>query len=385
MSSSSSQSSNDYSYSLLDIIATIFRWRKMIILLAIVVAIGTAIITLTLPNYYKATATFMPINEDREMFSMGASDNSLYGDKDAVDRILIMGESPLVVNKMVNTFNLAERYNIDASTPKGKDKLSKRFLKLLTVKKNQYSGIELSIEDTDPEQAAIMVDSMLYYIQDFYKQATLNSKRELVQVYESALKDNKLELAQMMDSLVLLRSKYKIYDVKTQGEELGKLAVETEALLAESRYKLNVYNSSGGQTDSAIIMRANIEGLNQKLSLLRAQATDSNSGISLARFNEGRDKILDFEMRIEAASENVASMQKKYAQFKAQVITDKNAIIILDPVQIPFVKSYPSRSIIVLGATFLAIVLGALAAILLDMYKSINWAEILTDKSKEEK
>lgn len=387
MSSSSSQSNADYNYSLLDIIGTIFRWRKMIILLTVIVLIGTAIITLCIPNYYKAVATFMPINEEREMFSSGSStqNNSLYGDKDAIDRLLIMAESPLVIGKMVTTFNLAERYDIDASTPQGQDKVNKRFFKMLKVKKNQYSGIEISIEDTDPKEAARMVDSMLFYIQDFYKQSTAQSKKELVEVYEKAIQENKEELSIMMDSLIMLRSKYKIYDVKTQGEELGKLAVETEALLAESRYKLNIYNASGGQTDSAIIMRANIEGLTQKLSLLRATAEDTNSGISLARFNQGRDKILDYETRIEAASENLAAMQKKYAQFKAQVVTDKNAIIILDPVQIPFIKSYPSRSIMVLGAGFLALVLGCLGAILLDMYKSVNWTEVLSDKKQQEK
>ena len=373
-------SSSPQTYSLLDIIGTLYRWRKMIALLVIIVAIGTAIITLFIPNYYKATATFMPINEEREMFGANAMNNSLYGDKDAVDRMLVLSESPQVLGKMIQTFDLAKRYNIDASTPKGQDKVTKRLLKLYKVKKNQYSGLQIAIEDTDPEFAAKMVDSALYFIQDFYKQATLSAKEEMLQMYENSLKTEKAEVDKMMDSLIQLRYKYKIYDVKTQGEELGRLAVETEALLAESRYKLNVYNT--GNRDSAVIMRANIEGLSQKLTMLRAAASDSSSGISLSLFNEGRDRILDFETRIEAASENVAAMQKKYVQFKAQVMTDKHALIVLDPVQIPFVKSYPGRSIMVLGAAFLALVLGALAAILLDMYKSINWNDVLNKKSE---
>jgi hypothetical protein len=114
--------------------------------------------------------------------------------------------------------------------------------------------------------------------------------------------------------------------------------------------------------------------------MLRADNSDSATAINLARFNEGRDLVLDYETRIKAASENLGDMQKQYAQFKAQANSQASTIIILDPVQVPKIKSYPGRSLMVIGATFLAFVLGALAAIVLDMYRRVNWQKIFDNQ-----
>ena len=184
-------------------------------------------------------------------------------------------------------------------------------------------------------------------------------------------------------SIAMLRTRYSIYDVKKQSELLGSLVVEAEANLSESRSKLKIYSQGGGKQDSIVNLRARIEGLEQTLVMLRADNSDSATAINLARFNEGRDLVLDYEKQIEAASENLGDMQKQFAQFRAQANSLASSIIVLDPVQIPKIKSYPSRSILVIGAAFLALVLGSIAAIVLDMYARIDWAVVLGKKSEE--
>lgn len=370
----------EFSYSLLDVVATLYRWRKMIAILMAAVAAGSVVITLLLSDYYTAFATFMPANEEKELFSDApSSNNGLYGDDDAVDRLLIFSESPILIANMMRIFDLPTKYGIDASSPKGQDKVAKRFLKLYNVKKNQYSGIEISIQDTDPKLAAAMADTLLVQLQALYSDATRQNKRQLIATYETALLDKKAEIRQLSDSIALLRTRYSIYDVKKQSELLGSLVVEAEAELSESRSKLQIFRQ-GGKRDSIVNVEAKIAGLTQMLEMLRADNSDSATAINLARFNEGRDLVLDYETRIKAASENLGDMQKQYAQFKAQANSQASTIIILDPVQVPKIKSYPGRSLMVIGATFLAFVLGALAAIVLDMYRRVNWQKIFDNQ-----
>lgn len=379
------QGKNEFSYSLLDVVGTVYRWRKMVGMLVALVTAGAVGVTLLLPNYYKAYATFMPANEEKELFSeVAGANNGLYGDDDAVDRLLIFSESPQLVGAMIRIFDLPTRYGIDASSPQGQDKVAKRFLKMYQVKKNPYSGIEVSIEDTDPAQAAKMVDTLLVQLQTLYAAATRGNKQQIIATYEAALVDKKAEIRALTDSITVLRARYSIYDVKKQSELLGSLVVEAEAELSEARSKLNIYNQGGGKRDSVVNLQAKIAGLEQTLRTLRAEATDSSSAINLARFNEGRDLVLDYETQIKAASENLGDMQKQYAQFRAQANSQASSIIILDPVQLPKIKSYPARSIMVLGAAFLAFVLGCGAAIILDMYKRIDWNAVL-GKDAEQK
>lgn len=368
----------EFSYSLLDVVGTLYRWRKLIGMLVGVVTAGAVVITLLMSNYYKAFATLMPANEEKELFAEAAgANNGLYGDDDAIDRLMIFAESPMLIGGMIRIFDLPNRYGIDASTPKGQDKVAQRFLKLYKVKKNPYSGIEISIEDTDPLFAAKMMDTLLVELQRVYAAATFSNKQQLLATYEAALVDKKREIKTLTDSISMLRTRYSIYDVKKQSELLGSLVVEVEATLSESRSKLRIYSQSGGKQDSIVNLRARIEGLEQTLIMLRADNSDSATAINLARFNEGRDLVLDYEKQIEAASENLGDMQKQFAQFRAQANSLASSIIVLDPVQIPKIKSYPSRSILVLGAAFLALVLGAIAAIVLDMYRRVDWAAVL--------
>lgn len=374
----------EFSYSLLDVVGTLYRWRKLIAVLVGGVTAGAIVITLMLSNYYKAFATLMPANEEKELFAETAgANNGLYGDDDAIDRLMIFAESPMLIGGMIRIFDLPTRYGIDVSTPQGQDKVAQRFLKLYKVKKNPYSGIEVSIEDTDPLFAAKMMDTLLVELQRVYAAATFSNKQQLLATYEAALVDKKSEIKALTDSIAMLRTRYSIYDVKKQSELLGSLVVEAEANLSESRSKLRIYSQGGGKQDSIVNLRARIEGLEQTLVMLRADNSDSATAINLARFNEGRDLVLDYEKQIEAASENLGDMQKQFAQFRAQANSLASSIIVLDPVQIPKIKSYPSRSIMVLGAAFLALVLGSIAAIVLDMYARIDWAVVLGKKSEE--
>ena len=362
-------------------VGTLWRWRKMIGILVGVSVVGTVVVSLLLSDYYTAYATFVPGNEDKQLFSEnGGKNNSLYGDDDAIDRALIFAESPQLIGHMIRTFSLAERYGVDVSTPKGQDKVAKRFMKLYKVKKNQYSGIEISIQDTDPQLAATMVDSALRHIEHLYRDATSQNRRLLVSTYEQALMERQEELHRTSDTLALLRKQYAIYDVRNQGEVLGRLAVETEALLAENKAKLQVYRQSGGRGDSIVNISARIEGLTKQLESLKAPMSDSASSINLERFSAGRDRISQYEDLITGLSDNLADMKKQYAQFKAQAESQASAIIVLDPVQVPKIKSYPVRSLFVIAAAFLSLVLGCVAAILLDMYKRIDWKKVFADE-----
>lgn len=369
----------DLSFNLLDVVGAVWRWRKMIILLTVIVVIGTVVVTLLLPNYYRASLTMVPANEEKDLFGESTKNNGLYGDEDAIDRAIIFANSAPLIGFMIDSFKLAERYKINTSTPKGEDKVAKRFRKLYDVKKNEHSGIELSIEDTDPVQAAAMLKALNNKLAELYKQATARNKSLLLETYETALKDKRKDLQRMSDSLMLLRQKYNIYDVSQQGELLAEMMVNTESKLAESQAKLDAFRTQGGKRDSIVNLTARVRGLSRKLDMLRSQSDSSKSTISLKSYNEGREKILAYEEQIESLTEDMGEIQTEYAQFKAQAQSKADAIIVLEPVEIPKVKSYPRRSIFVIAAAFLAGIIGIMGALILDLNKRIDWEKVLKD------
>jgi uncharacterized protein involved in exopolysaccharide biosynthesis len=366
--------SPELDFSLLHIIGTLVRWRKALSILVVAATLLTAVLSLFIPNYYTASATFIPANEDKQLFDTeNGENNSLYGDEDEVDRALIFAQSPVLIDFMIKKFNLAERYEIDNSSPKGEDKVNKRFRKLYHVKKNEYSGVEISIEDVEPVFAAQMLDTLIQKLDMLYKNATADNKKMIINTYENTLNDKKQELRQIMDTLMILRQQYGIYNVEQQSLLLASLIVQTESSLAESQAKLQIYTQKGGERDSIINLEARISGYSKKLALLQAENTDLQTAINLNKFNKGRDIILFYEAQVESISEELAEIANKFAQFRSTANSPTSSLIVVEGVQIPKIKSYPTRSLLVVGAAFLAFVLGAAGLILLETYRRVDW------------
>jgi uncharacterized protein involved in exopolysaccharide biosynthesis len=369
-------------YNLLHLIGIVYRWRRQLLYFVLGAVLLTAVISLFIPNYYTASATFAPANEDKELFSkVGSKNNSLYGDEDAVDRALIFAESGPLVEFMIEEFKLSERYGIDASTPKGQDKVARRFRKLYDVKKNEHSGIEVSIQDTDPQVAAQMIEKLLYKLERMYKEATQPNKKLLNQTYEASLKQKGEEVKALMDSLAFLRQRYGIYDPLRQAELLSELLVNSEAQLVSDRAKLSYYQQVN-QNDSIRVLTGRIQGNEQRLKMLRGSDSLSlASAINTQAFTEGADLVSYYQRRLLNINEEISDLNAEYDKFKAQLNSQASSIIVLEPVRVPKVKSYPVRSLLVIGVGLLALFLGLVAAIVLDLYKKVDWSTVISDET----
>lgn len=370
----------DLNFNLLNIIGSVWRWRKWILILSGGVVVGTIIVSLFLSNYYTAEATIIPGNEEKDLFESSGKNNSIYGDEDAVERAVVYAKSAPLVDYMIQEFDLAKRYGINNETPKGKAKVAKRFLKLYRVKKNEHIGIEISMQDTDPEMAAKMTNAALSKMESLYKEATVPSKALILKTYENALASKKRELEVVSDSLIRLRKKHSIYDIKTQGEVLAALIVSTESTLVEHKAKLEAFKLASNRQDSIININARVQGLKRKLEMLTNENDSIISGISIKSYNEGREKVMYFENQIESLNKDISKILTEYTQFKAQASSDMSALIILEPVQVPREKSFPVRSLMVIAALFLSLIVGIMAAMILDLNKRIDWKNVLKDR-----
>jgi capsule polysaccharide export protein KpsE/RkpR len=376
MDKSSLSNQPDLSFNLLDLLASLWRWKKQILILMAAVSLGTVVISLFLPNYYTASCTFVPANEDKDLFGKDSKNNSMYGDEEAVDRAIIFANSAPMVDYMVKEFKLAERYAINASTPKGESRVSKRFMKLYNVKKNDHGGIEISMQDKDPQMAAKMLNAAIAKLDALYKQATQPNKDLMMKTYEAALDNKRKELKDIGDSLYLLRRKYAVFDVKTQGELLSTLLMDTESQLAENSAKLEAFRKIG-RADSIANLTAKVQGLKKKLEILNSKSDSVNSSISVNAYNEGRELIMYYDAQTVSINVDIAEILQEYTRFKAQASSTTSSIITLEPVQIPKIKSYPVRSIMVLAAAFLSLMIGIMGALVIDLNKRIDWKEVL--------
>lgn len=370
-------------YSLFHIVGVLYRWRKPLLLLIVATALGAAIVSSMLDNYYTATATFVPTNEEQKLFD-SAGNLTLYGGEDAVNRILIFSESAPFVKYMIKEFDLAKHYNIDNNTPKGNNLVEKRFKKLYQIRRNQHSGLEISIQDTDPKMAYKMVTVALKKIEELYRSATSDNKELIKETYEKAIAEKEAELIQIADTLTIIRKRFNIFDVKQQSKTLAQILTSLEGKLEYDRAQLQSFKDNNASRDSIINVSARIAGAASQRDLMRGGGnTDSGettTASDIYAFNQGRDLVIYWETKIANLNEELSLIITQFAKFKTHAYSNIAGIIVLEPVQMPTLKSYPVRSLMVIGAILTAIVLGIIGVLILDAYKRIDWKEVLYEK-----
>ena len=92
-----------------------------------------------------------------------------------------------MVDATIDKFGLADHYDIDTSSLKGKSKVIKRFRKLYNIHKTPYDAIEVNMEDTDPAIATSMALFIRKYIGQKALDVTKQSQTSIIASLNAAI------------------------------------------------------------------------------------------------------------------------------------------------------------------------------------------------------
>lgn len=357
---------------LLGVLKSIFRWKKQILWLCIIAAIGSVIISLLLPNYYKASTIFYAASEDvskPDPVGNALKERAYFGQEDDMDKLMTIAQSNELTNHLIEKFNLYQHYEIDSTGKKAQFKIREHLNALFEVKKTKYEAIELSIEDKDPSFAAQMTNAAREKINLIAKKLTKDTQAKQLKNKQSSLLEKQNYLNAMGDSLQALSNRYGIYNVLAQSEALSNQLAKNQADHVMATAKLNALKGNPSiRRDTIAYIQANVTGLEEQLKSLR--------GI-MDKFNSGASKVSSIDNAMDIAVEQFAEDQERMKQLKAAYEADTPMVILVEKAETPIVKSRPKRSILCLASLLLTFLFSSIAAIVIDTYKNVNWKEII--------
>jgi len=366
--------------SLLDVLKTLYCWKIPILVTSVIAALIAVFYSLSVPNYYKSKTVFYPANPriaSRGALFGGADENmSFFGGTKETDRILNIAKSSELVNYIVKKYDLYAHYEIDTTELEAPHYVTNDFMKLYKVKKNVESAIEISIEDVDREKTADMVWAIVGKINEINNRLTKDNQRRILGSFEKRMVDKQADFTTSTDSLRRLRAEYGIVSVASQEEFLTTLVAETESSLAAKRTRLNALQNSGtARRDTINALKANIKSLEGQLFALISPESDSK--INLHKFNSGREKVMQLELRQEDLAAEISFLRDRFFQYQTVYDTDVYSLYITEPPSTPVVRSRPRRTLTVFSVGMIAFILSCLGVLLLDYYKDTNWKEIV--------
>ncbi len=378
---------------ILDHIAVIVRWRRMIITAFFVVTIATAIISFLLPEAYRANAVVYPPNQGSDMLGLSGLMGDLplgllglgEGGISATDFVPVL-ESERVAEAVAEKFNLKSEYQVTT-----REELLMAIDERLEVELSREQFLTVSYEASTPRSAADQTNAFVEELDRALRERKRKQAGSLRQYFETRVSEADSEVRAAELAYKQFQTENMAIDLETQA----KAQIETAGILVSSLAELIIKSEVAGR-----LMESNhpklkqfeieIEATSQAIDRLLMGPDDP-----AARTNELPDIVIPFRsvpdlgyralqlMRdIEIQNAIYKFVRQEYEKSKLEEDKEIAQVIFLDKAVPPDTRSSPRRALMVFLGGGLSLVLSILFAYVFEAIANLDassrdkWSEI---------
>ena len=352
---------------LLDVLIVLSRRRRFIFVFTFVVAVITAIIVLVLPSSYTASTIVLPPSQNSSMSSAllnqigstgalaslaGASLNI----KNSGDMYVSLFLTRTVQDGLIQRFGLTDRYHV-----KRMSDARKAFSAHSKVSLGTKDGlITISVTDKDPKFAAALANG---YVDEFRKLSASLAITEASQrraFFQQQLLEADTTLTNAEEAMKKTQETTGVVEVDSQARSLITFAAMLRAQISAKEVELQAIRSyATPDNPQMVVVTQQLDALRSELAKLSATDSKPSSDIIVPKGNipqagmEYLRKLRDLKY-----AETIVELISKQFELAKLDEARQGAIIQVADVAIPpDARSFPKRTITVIGASMLGFLL----------------------------
>jgi tyrosine-protein kinase Etk/Wzc len=356
---------------LLDVLL-VFAQRKWLILGWALAGVVIAIIAiLRSTTLYKAQATIMPPEQQQSsaalLSQLGALTafagvGSNLGLKNPADLYIAILQTNLVADNMANHFHLMDVYKIsDLDAAAGRLRKRSKFVA------NKDGLIQISVEDPDPKFAAKLVNG---YADELFHQnnrLAIGAASQRRQFFQQQLAEEKDHLADAEIALKQTQQSTGVLQVSGQAGNIIAQEASIHANITSHEVQLGaLLASSTEQNPDVVRLRDELKGLREQLLLLQK----GSNGLMLSQ-REFTGAGLEYIRKERDLQYHQTLYDLLLRQLEAARIDEAKAsptVQMVDPPQIPKVKSWPKPFIFILAGLVIGTMFGCIRVAVIYVY-----------------
>jgi len=329
----------NYTYHSIDIFKFLFRNYKAILIITMLGAISSIIVSLLITPKFKSAVIIYPASTSSVSkalltdMTMTPKDVMKFGEEEETEQLMQLLQSDEIKARIILKYDLAAHYNIDKNSKYYKTALLNEYTDNISFRKTEYQAIEIKVLDTDPAFAAAIANDIAALLDSVYNSIQKVRAGKALEVVENVYHDQLKNVKELEDSLSILR-KLGVYDYVNQSAALNE--AYANAL------------SSGALSNAGIIK--------QKLDLISKYGS---AYISLTRQHEDEIKHLVF-------------LKSKLSEAKVDAYNDLPHKYIVNEAQLSERKDYPVRWLIVVFSTMATFVFAIFFLLLIERIQIIR-------------
>ena len=320
-----------------DLLLFIWKQRKPVIIITVLGAILSVVVSLMLtPKYASEVILYpsSPASVSRSLISTtggyGQEDLLAFGDEEETEKMLQILYSDEIRNRLIEKYNLFEHYRIPGDAKYKYTLLHSRMEKNITFRKTEYMAVKIRVMDEKPEMAALLANDIARLLDSTVNRMQKKKAVEAFEIVEKEYKAMQLEIAGIEDS------------VRKLGE-LGIFDVESQSKGLQEAYLEAIQKGD----------RAMAGALNEKM-------------VKLGKYGSN---YLFLKELLTNESVRFSRLKGKYAEARVDAEQNLPHTFIVKKAEVPEKKAWPKRSVIVIATTLAAFLFAIVLLLVLDAFR----------------
>ncbi len=369
---------------ILDVLLVLAKHKKFIFWTTLIASVAVVIFVLLVDQYWTATATILPTQEDKNELSLGGSSlsglgSSLLGgsglQSSGIELITIMN-SRTFSEDVIEHFNLLEYMEIeDTDSLVIREKAFKMFNEnIRAISYSEETGlIHISIETKDKYLSARIANYMWLKLEK-YNIKTRMSKGKRKRIF---LEGRLNEVESLLDSLSKELLDFQVENNIIQlNEQTINIVKQYSTMISEQKTKeiqMELLENTLNSNDNPYLEKLKLENVILKKEILKLEVSSNNADykylLSLDRIPHKALELATIQMNLDIQKQLYSFLYPQYEQAKIEEIKDLPTIEVVDKAIPPGLRSKPKRARFCVVIFLLTLIISSLIVYMIDAFK----------------
>jgi len=357
------------------------RWKFIVANLFGVCAVA-AVISLLLPEWYRATTVILPPKEEKkgEFAGFAGALAKLpipvirLGEKGSpADIFMGILKSRTVLDSVVSRFNLMKAYDVDT-----KEEAIRNLEENTTVRKTDEGLISVSVIDKSPQRAADMANAYIEFLDTINRKLGIEWERDRLKFIQEQYDRSVKVLLAAQDSLKTFQTRYYTISLTEQAKATIEAAAELQKEIMGLRISLWSKEASMGPTHPEVEMtKKRIKFREKQLAALISEGSsnpgDSRLFLPLDEIPELQARFFRLHMEVEIQRAIVEFLRQELEKKRIEATPGRIATVqVVDPAVPPQMRAKPKRKLIVVMSGIFSIIFSVFAVLAVEYFHAIK-------------
>jgi uncharacterized protein involved in exopolysaccharide biosynthesis len=277
------QANEGFTFSSVKLIAFIVKWWKPILIVVLSAGVTSVGASFLIKDKFKSSVVLFPSTTHSiskaliDVQGSSKADILEFGLEEDADQLIQILNSDEIRNRIIQKYDLMKHYDIDPEESFARTKLQKRYESNISYTRTEYMSVRIDVMDEDPIIAANIANDISNLLDSVKNRMQHERALEGLAIVQAEYNDLQQFVQSMEDSLTKVR-KLGINDYESMSEVLNKeyatvLAKGDEGGIRRIEGKLNILSEYGG---AYVGLDEGLKLYREQLSLLKIKLKEAN-------------------------------------------------------------------------------------------------------------